>query len=72
MRAILTFNLPRDRAEFDLANKAGQYKSALWDVAAKIREKTKYGDEKTSAKWEEFREAFWAIMNEAGVDPYED
>lgn len=70
MRAILTFNLPKDQHEFDLANKAGSYKDALYEVAMRIRDKTKYGDEKTSAKWEEFREAFWGIMSEIGVDPY--
>lgn len=36
MKAILEFNLPEEQGEFDLATKAGNMHSALWDIAQEV------------------------------------
>jgi len=37
MKAILEFNLPEEKEEFEMYSKAGKYFSALWDISQYIR-----------------------------------
>lgn len=43
-RATLTFYLPENQYEFDLAINAGKYHSVLSDVGNHLRNKLKHGD----------------------------
>ena len=40
--AILKFKLPEEQGEFDLALKAGEMSSQLWDISNVMREYRKY------------------------------
>jgi len=72
MKAILTFNLPKDQYEYESAAKGTVYRSLLHDMANEIRRHTKYGDEKEEATWKVFSDKFWELMNEYKIDPYEE
>lgn len=48
MEAILKFSLPKDQYEYDTANNASKYRSALWDLDQYLRNKIKYPSEDTS------------------------
>lgn len=43
MKATLVFELPNDRNEYEMANRAGSMYSALWDIQQKMRSLDKYG-----------------------------
>jgi hypothetical protein len=43
MRAILTFHLPREEHEFQLANEAADWHSVVWEIDQKLRGYLKYG-----------------------------
>ena len=60
MKAILEFNLPDEKPEFNRANKAGAYYCALWDFSMFLREKLKYAElsESDRAFYEFIREEF--------------
>lgn len=66
-RATLTFSLPADQAEFDLALKGGDYKMALEDLREAFRKKAKYSEEETTT-WQAAYELFWETLKEAGVE----
>lgn len=36
MKATLTFNLPEEKEEFDLATNANRYASSLWEVSQEV------------------------------------
>ena len=42
MEAILKFNLPEDKEEFDTASKAMDWALLVWDIDQFIRNKIKY------------------------------
>jgi len=44
MKAKLTFDLPDDLEEYNMATKAPDMHTALWDMAAELRAMHKYGD----------------------------
>jgi hypothetical protein len=58
-------------SEINLALKAPAYKSALWDLAAWIRQLYKYSEQE-SITVEELKEKFWEIMRDADIDPMSD
>jgi len=41
-KATLTFDLPEEQSEFDIANNAGKYYSILWDLDQYLRNFIKY------------------------------
>ena len=43
MKAILEFDLPDDQEEFEIANRAMDYHSALWDIDQHMRTCLKHG-----------------------------
>jgi hypothetical protein len=49
MKAILEFNLPEDRNDFEIAAKAMDWSLVLWDVDQQLRSWEKYGNEFQSA-----------------------
>ena len=55
MKAILEFNLPEDKEEFEVASKAMDWSILAWDIEQYIRNRLKYQTEKleTSSAKEE-------------------
>ena len=46
MKAILEFNLPEDKEEFDAASKGMDWALLVWDIDQFIRNKIKYEQDK--------------------------
>ena len=72
MKAILEFNLPEDKEEFDAASKGMDWAIVAWDIDQYIRNRLKYQTEKLdtlSAKKElEFlREALNEMLIDRGL-----
>ncbi len=44
MKAILSFSIPQEQEEFELAQKGGKYKAVLEDLDNWLRSKLKYED----------------------------
>jgi hypothetical protein len=68
-KATLTFNLPEEQSEYELATKAGAYHSVIWEFTQTLRAKTKYGDGKL-VDWEDVKDEWWNLLQEEGIDPY--
>jgi hypothetical protein len=66
MKAKLTFNLPEDQAEFDLATQGGNMYAALWDISQELRTLWKYEelDEKEWDMVERIRNKFFEILDD--------
>jgi hypothetical protein len=71
-KATLTFDLPEEQSEFDLANNAGKYYSVLWDLDQYLRNFVKYPSDRedpiltdTMAK---VRDELWKLMNEHNLN----
>ena len=56
MKAILEFNLPEDRADYDLAANAGKLALALHDISTELRSRAKYGTSPSAECFQDFRE----------------
>ena len=72
MEAILKFNLPEDKEDFEVASKAMDWSILAWDIEQYIRNRLKYQTEKldTSSAQEELellREKLYDIMAENGL-----
>ena len=72
MKAILEFNLPDDKVEFDTASKAMDWAILVWDLEQHIRNRLKYQTEKldTSSAKEELqllRNELHHQMEESGL-----
>ena len=63
MQAQITFNLPEDKYEYDLANKAPDMHAALSDIDNLCRGKLKHCE---SYDWAELAEAVREIVTESG------
>ena len=46
MKAILEFNLPEDKEDFEVASKAMDWSILAWDIEQYIRDRLKYQTEK--------------------------
>lgn len=44
MKAILEFNLPEDRAEYELANEGSKWHTVCWDMDEWFTQRIKYGE----------------------------
>ena len=65
MKAILKFNLPEEKSDFNLAIKAHKYFSTVWDVAQAIRDELKHGSKKSKGETlEELYEIVYYIFDE--------
>ena len=72
MKAILEFNLPEDKTEFETASKAMDWAIVAWDIDQYIRNRLKYQTEKldsSSAKeeLELLRNELHELMEESGL-----
>ena len=72
MEAILKFNLPEERPEFELAVDASKWYSVCWDMDQYLRSQTKYApDDMPEEEYKalvKVREKLHRIINENGVD----
>ena len=72
MKAILEFNLPDEKQEYDLANSALNFFSVLWELDQDLRAKTKYAaDDLPQDKYdayEEVRDKLRELMTESNVN----
>ena len=66
----LTFKLPEEKSEADLAQKAGDWYLAVYDTASELRRRMKYSDN-PSPELEDFSKWFWGMLEDRGIDPYE-
>jgi len=74
MKAILEFNLPEDKVDFDLALKGSDWKHVCWEMDQYLRKRVKYDDGLTEEQlevYEDMRGEFWRMMKENNVDLYE-
>ena len=72
MEAILKFDLPDDKTEFEVASKAMDWSILAWDIDQHIRNRLKYQTEKlqtTSAneELELLRNELHDLMQESGL-----
>lgn len=70
MKARLTFNLPDDQHEFDLAIQGGKMYSALWDISQELRTLWKY-EELSEEEWkmvEKIRDKFYEILGDHQIN----
>jgi hypothetical protein len=70
MKARLTFNLPDDQHEFDLAVQSGKMYSALWDISQELRTLWKY-EELSEEEWkmvERIRDKFYEILGDHQIN----
>jgi hypothetical protein len=71
MKAILEFNLPEDKVEYDLANNAQNLHSTLWDMDQWLRSNIKYApdtmSEDTFNAYQKCREQLREFMTENNV-----
>ena len=74
MKAILEFNLPEDKVDFDLALQGSDWKHVCWEMDQYLRKHIKY-DESLSEEqlkvYEGVREELYGFMVENKVDLYE-
>jgi len=57
MKAILEFNLPDDKQEYDLANSGLAFWHVLWELDQELRAKTKYAsDDLPKDKYDAYNE----------------
>ena len=67
MKAIIEFELPEDRDEYDMANNAGKMYMALWDIKQLFRSTLKYNPTGLNVdqleQWEAMRGEFFEILD---------
>ena len=71
MKAKLTFNLPEDQHDFDLAIQSGKMYSALWDISQELRTLWKYQQYQTAEEYaivDSIRDKFYEILNEHNIN----
>ena len=72
MKAILEFNLPEDKQDFDLATKGSDWWNVCWEMDQWLRAQYKYMPDEGYSKekydaYYESREKLFELMNENGV-----
>ncbi len=71
MEAILKFNLPEEKDNFEIAVKAQSMHSALWEFNQFIRADLKYNDKLTAKQRElaeTYRDKFIEILNDNNIN----
>ena len=70
MKAILKFNLPEDKEEFDAASNGTDWALVVWDIDQLLRKKLKYGDifPNTRAELEEIRKTLNEMLADRGLN----
>ena len=69
MKAILEFELPADKENFDASAKGMDWAIVAWDLDQLLRKKLKYGDllPNTRAELEEIRDALNGLLIDRGL-----
>ena len=69
MKAILEFNLPADKENFDASAKGMDWAIVAWDLDQLLRKKLKYGDllPNTRAELEEIRNTLNEMLIDRGL-----
>lgn len=67
MKATLSFNLPEEQTEFELALAAGRYSDVIWGFAEKLRQRDKHDPDPTTT-WADVRRLFWEQLDACGVE----
>ncbi len=69
MKAILEFELPEDKENFDASAKGMDWAIVAWDMDQLLRDKLKHGDllPNTRAELEEIRETLDEMLIERGL-----
>lgn len=73
MKAILEFNLPEDKVDFDLALQGSDWKHVCWEMDQLLRKHLKYDDDlkEDEVKMIQYvRDQFWKFMSESNLDLY--
>ena len=73
MKAILEFNLPEDKVDFDLALQGSDWKHVCWQMDQYLRKEIKYNDDNSDYKinvLQKVRDEFNSFMVENNVDLY--
>ena len=73
MKAILEFNFPEDKVDFDLALQGSDWKHVCWEMDQYLRKRVKYDEGLTEEQlevYEDMRGEFWRMMKENNVDLY--
>ena len=73
MKAILEFNLPEDKVDFDLAIQGSDWKHVCWEMDQLLRTHLKYDNDlkEDEVKMLQYvRDEFWKFINENNVDLY--
>jgi len=67
MKAIIEFELPEDRDEYEMTNNASKMYLALWDIKQLFRSTLKYNPTRLSTEqleqWEAMRNEFFEILD---------
>lgn len=70
MKAVLKFNLPEDKYEWENAIRADAMFCALWDISQELRTLWKY-EELSEEEWnmvERIRDKFYEILQEHNIN----
>jgi len=69
MKALLEFELPADKENFDTSAKGMDWAIVAWDMDQLLRKKLKYGDllPNTRAELEEIRDALNGMLIDRGL-----
>ncbi len=70
MKATLTFNLPEEKQDFNLAIKGSDWWYVCWQMDQYLRKKIKYDEtlsEDVHTAYEDMRGVLWRMMNESNV-----
>ena len=69
MKAILEFNLPEDKEEFEVASKAMDWSLVVWDMEQHLRKKLKYDNdyETPNQALEHMRETLNELLVDKGL-----
>jgi len=74
MKAILEFNLPDDKEEYEIISKAFDLHHVLWELDQDLRAKIKYASDDVSAvridAYQEIRDKLHELLNENKVVLY--
>jgi hypothetical protein len=71
MKAVLKFDLPEERKEFEMASNALNWYSVVWEMDQYLRSKTKYAPDSMPDEvyktFQETREKLHEILNQNNV-----
>jgi hypothetical protein len=70
MKALLEFNLPDDKHEFDFAVNGKKWYFVMWKLDQHLRSHLKYNDKLSEEQYkvyEQVRDHLWSLMSESNL-----